>query len=161
MHRLVLLATALLGCAGHSTPVTTPPTSRLKPPAPGQHLAHYLGIRQRVTGVVPQVMVCPGVAIADGPTLERVLQTAGTAGFVRLAAPADCEQQLRRPSTGDAVIVVVHSITITGGDLVLTAWTHPSTRAPWCGRERFVHLEFATVLPPATRLQFDGYCPVD
>jgi hypothetical protein len=114
-----------------------------------------------VTGVVPEVVVCPGVGIADLPALEGMLKTAGTAQSLRLAAPDECESPLRRPSAGDAVIILVHSITIAGEDLVLTAWTHPSTRAKWCGRERFVHIEFATVLPPAPRLQFDWYCPVD
>lgn len=132
MTRPILTAILLASCAGQAGPELTanPDRGRLfvPPPTERQHVAGYLGLRHRLTGESPWVLICEPVTIPDVPGLDADLRTVQSVRSIMAVPREACEppdEARANPSIGALLIEA-----IVRTDTSVTLWAR-RVRGVW------------------------------
>lgn len=141
MIRSLVLTSLILGCAGSQAPDTIPRVQEgdihLPVPSAREHLAGYLGIRHRLTGEVPWVVVCGGISAAAVDSMASSSVRAGIVRSLQFAGADGCvppSESRAEPAVG---AILVQSIEFTETSAMLTAQRWRGARWPFEWRERF------------------------
>lgn len=132
MRRPILAALLLTSCAGQARPTPTPDSDSgrlfVPPPTDRQHIAGYLGLRHRLTGESPWVVICEPVTILDMAGLDAGLRSAGSVRGIRAVSREACEappEAREEPAVG---AILIEAIVRT--DTNATLWAR-KVRGAW------------------------------
>ena len=145
MTKPVLLSALLLACAG-ARPTSPLPRAQAGPPqlplpTAREHLSGYLGIRHRLTGESPWVVVCGTFSNAEIDSLAPAYIRAGVVRSIQAADAEGCHPPNEARANSTIGAILIKSIEFTETSVVLTAQRWRGARSPWEWRERYRFLE--------------------